>query len=289
MKKIKDNSFFIHKTAISAMFVLGQLIIIMPYNNNRYIAFSFCIAVALGTAVCLLSNMVAQKCLEHRRNVFSLAFFGTVAVFSAFAAADVFKTYCSFANRVLLPDSKVIIVILFGIVCLYFALKKQQSQLKFGLLSFIFCTVAIILFTVFLSPEFHLKNMEIPTDFKVTELFYSASEYFFDFSLPLMALGVYLAFAGKNNKAPTALGIAIGGLLLGVCILSSVLLFGLPFAAKLPFPYLEAVSCVAIGRLFSRMDLFLYTVYMLTSLVKTVVLIFCAVSCVKTMAKTNKI
>lgn len=290
MKKIKGNSFFIHRTAISAMFVLGQLIITMPVNNDRYTVFSFCIAVALGVAACLLSDAVARKCLKAKRNIFSVAFFSTAAVFSLFAAADVFKTYCRFVRAVLLPDSSTAaVVILFGLVCLYFALKKQQSLLKFSLLSLTFCAAAIILFTLLLAPEFHLKNMEMPTDFKATEFFNSVTEYFFDFSLPLIALGVYLAFVGKDsNKGAMALGVTIGAVLLSACILSSVLLFGGNFAAELEFPYLDAVSCVAIGRLFSRMDLFLYTVYMLTSLVKIEGLIFCAVSCIKTIGKTNK-
>ncbi len=271
------------------MFVLGQLIIIMPRNNDRYIVFSFCIAIVLGIALCLLSDILAQKCLSAKKNIFSFLFFGAVAVFAAFSVADVFKTYCRFANKVLLSNSNAAVVILFGLVCLYFALKKQQSILKFSLLSLVFCAAAIILFTLLLSPEFHFKNIEMPTDFKITELFGSANEYFFDFSLPLITLGVYLAFIGKKNKGAIALGVTIGAVLLGASILSSVLLFGSAFAAELSFPYLDAVSCVAIGRLFSRMDLFLYTVYMLTSLVKTEVLILCAAFCVKTMAKADKI
>ncbi len=271
------------------MFVLGQLIIIMPRNNDQYFIFGFSIATVLGIAFCLLSNLIAKNCLSAKKNVFSFLFFGAVAVFSVFTAAEVFKTYCRFASNILLPNSSISVFILFGLVCLYFALKKQQSVLKFGLLSLVFCASAIILFTLLLSPEFHLKNIEMPTDFKVTELFYSASEYFLDFSLPLIMLGVYFAFEGKRNKCAITLGATIGAILLGAIILSSVLLFGSTFAAELPFPYLDAVSCVAIGRLFSRMDLFLYTVCMLTSLVKIIVLIFCATFCIKTMAKADKI
>ncbi|MBR4973393.1 MAG: GerAB/ArcD/ProY family transporter [Clostridia bacterium] len=238
---------------------------------------------SLGIALCILSDVITQKFLSLKNNIFSFLFFGAVAVFSAFAAADVFKTYCYFAKKILLPDSSISVVILFSLVCLYFALKKQQSLLKFSLLSLVFCGVAIILFTLLLAPEFQFINLETIGRFEIN------AECFIDFSLPLIALGVYLAFLGKKNKGAIVLGVTTGGMLLGVSILSSVLLFGNAFAEALEFPYLEAVSCVAIGRLFSRMDLILYVVYMLTSLVKAEVLIFCAVSCIKTMAKPNKI
>ena len=63
-------------------------------------------------------------------------------------------------------------------------------------------------------------------------------------------------------------------MLLGITILNSVLLFGIEFSGVLDYPYSSAGSTVTFGNLFTRMDGFLYFVYLASCIVKCAVGIF---------------
>ena len=87
---------------------------------------------------------------------------------------------------------------------------------------------------------------------------------------------VLIAFFAKSEgfkKGVTLLGVGVGCVAFGICILNSVLLFGIDFAGELAYPYSVAGSTVTFGYLFTRMDGLLYFVYLISCVIKCTVAI----------------
>ena len=88
---------------------------------------------------------------------------------------------------------------------------------------------------------------------KLSEIYPQFKEYFFNPLLPTLLIGIYEAcvFEKVRPKA-TFWGLGLGFILLGMCILNSVLLFGPRLAAILDYPYASAVTGTTLTVLRSR-------------------------------------
>ena len=102
--------------------------------------------------------------------------------------------------------------------------------------------------------------------------------YFLNLVLPSIAV-LFFCMTDSGVSALGALcGVSAGALFCAVAVLDSVLSFGLSLAAKLSYPYIDDISTVTAGSLFTRMDGFAYFTFFACYVLK------CAV-CIKTSAR----
>ncbi len=278
---MKNKALFsVHFAAVSALFILGTAVINLPRENaDRY---TFLVYMAVSVALVGVSFLI----LPLLSKVFggdtvllrwiSVAVYTASAVYALFCAGGAFSDFIKFAGKILLPDtSRSVIIAVFLLVAVYFCTKKQESVLKFFLLSFALCLIFIVFFFFATAYNYNLRNIFIFSLPNFKTFISGAKPYFTAVFLPSLLLPVYnlLVFDNKRGSAYYC-GTAIGTAVLGFCILSPLLLFGADLAGKMDYPYAAAVSTVTVGRIFTRMDGFSYFIYFASALCKICVCVF---------------
>ena len=86
---------------------------------------------------------------------------------------------------------------------------------------------------------------------------------------------IAIAFIGSSGdtipRRTAALSFALGVVLTFTVVFDGILSFGLPLAAKLEYPYIDDISTVNVGSLFTRMDAFAYFAFFNCYIIKCAV------------------
>ncbi len=263
--KASSNSYSKHFVALTALLILGNGVITAPQKNaDNYNFLGFLIACGIAVAVYFICTFLPVTKVTAI-GIWLLAFY---------CIADAFITFIRFISENLLPDTKpYLIAVPFVLILLYIGFQKEQMLFKFSLISY-FVTAAVILFFFFATAkDFNVSNIFINRLPSLENLLGQLVPYLKSLVLPAALLAV---FARLNNmkKTVSVLGLSLGFLSFGLCILNSVLLFGIELSGVLDYPYSSAGSTVTFGNLFTRMDGFLYFVYLASCIVKCGVGIF---------------
>lgn len=273
----KTSPFTKSSVSASALFILGNAVIVLPHKNaDEYTFLAFLAVSFLSLLLSVLILPVAKKSLNAYANPFiKYIILIPLCIGAIFIAADTFYDFTFFISSAVLPQvSSLVIILSFFAVILYFATKRQENILKFSLILLFFCLISIVFFFFATIKDFEIRNIYI---FKIPELkvfFKNIIPYLYKILLPSLILPFYSVFVFKNKKSGTVLGTALGLFLLSLCILTSVLTFSINLASKLSYPYFSAISTVSIGRIFTRMDGFSYILYFGSSIIKINICIF---------------
>ncbi len=295
----KNVAFSTHSTCLSALFVLGSAVVSMPVKEaNEFTVIGFLIAAVsaflffgLISPLCkrVFTPDYSGNCVWRKKLPLGVIFLST-AVFSLWCAADTFRTFSEFANQVILPDTPdIYAVIILGFVAVFFTTRRQEDSLKFFFLAFWAVLFMVVFFFFAMLPNFEWENIWFfnITDFKT--LFAQTKPYLLNPVLPMLLLPVYNSLTFKNNRSGTVFaGMTAGFVMLFVCVIGPVLLFGASFAGEVRYPYSAAVSTVSIGRLFSRLDGFSYFLYFICLLAKITTCLFVMTSCLKKINRLLK-
>jgi hypothetical protein len=260
--KTENNFLNKHFICLSSLFVLGNGVITAPSANaNEYNFLAFLISSVLAVVVAVVFFIIPLNRLT------SLFFI----IFGFYVFGDTFIDFIKFIKNNLLPDTPPFLIVLpFVLILVYAAFKRVELLLKFALICFFAVVGVILLFFLATLKDFNIKNIFIYQMPKMTVVFEQILPYLKTVTLPVGLLPI-LAKTNGIKKSANIIGVAVGCLLFGVCILNSVLLFGFPFASVLDYPYSSAGSTVTFGNLFTRMDGLLYFVYLASSFVKCIV------------------
>ena len=265
MKANADKFYRKHFLGLSALFVLGNTVITTPQiNANEFSFLGFLVAGVVTLVVYLLVYLLPF-------NKITAVMFCLLALCSI---GDAGVSFVRFIHKNLLPETKPFFIVLpFVLVLIFIAFKPKEMLFKFSLVSFL-PVVAVILFFFFSTlKDFKAQNIfiyELPN----LKVFYNQTlPYIKSVALPC-ALLAFFSKLSYFKKSYAISGFLIGLVLLGITILNSVLLFGIEFSGVLDYPYSSAGSTVTFGNLFTRMDGFLYFVYLVSCIVKCSVSIF---------------
>lgn len=285
---MKQNTrFFTHTVAIWSLFIMGNAIINMPFKNSNEYTFSGLIAAGIsGVFLYLITLPIAKKlfrddCCKDKPlliKILSGIAYLALLIFSLFCASDAFIDFVNFIKAIVLKDSSMFFIILiFLAVIFFFSLRRQEDILKFFLIAFWFVLAIVIFFFIATSFKFEFRNIFIFKLPELGELFEQSKPYILNPVIPSVLLPFYNVGVFKNPKIKSGMiGYILGCILLAVCVIGTVLLFGSNFSGILSYPYSMAISTVSIGRLFTRLDGFSYFVYFTTALAKITVCIFVA-------------
>lgn len=289
----KKAVFYTHSAAITAIFIMGNAVINLPVKNaDEYTFFSYLLTSLFSVAAILiltpLANWVFGEDGENTgilKKIVVFIFCFSAAVFAIFCAGDAFLDFGNFAKEILIASSeKGVIFLIFLAVSVFFVSRRQEDILKFALLGFWFCFLFILFFFFGAAENYDMRNIFIFSlpDLKTT--FSQAKPYFLNPFLPTLLIPVYQAFVfRKIRKTALVFGAVSGYVMLGLCVLGSLLLFGPELAGRLDYPYASAVSTVTVGRIFTRLDGFSYIIYFVSSLIKVTVCSFIIRSCLEKM------
>lgn len=286
--------FTLHKFALSAIFIIGNAVTELPQKGADEFSFlAFILSSFLIFVVYILSDLIFGFLLNNSSvfgGILKIIMLLVVAIFASFMASSVFSKTLKFISAVILPNTKLIyIVLLLFAVTLYFIFKRQENILKFSLISFVFIGIIILFFFLAASDRFDFKNiviLRLPTFSEITA---QTKPFLWSYILPAVILPVYFKFVFKGCKRGAALGgILAGTALAGLSVLMPLFLFGPEFAGRLDYPFSSAISTVTVGRLFTRLDGFSYFVFFGCAIIKITVCAFVVYNSLKIINQTMK-
>lgn len=286
-----------HIAALTALFILGDSVIRIPAESAGSFTFWGLILTFAATlllypmllpAVSFLTKSFSSKNTAVR--ITAAALLTAAAVYSLRNAGLCFKRFIDFVSVLLLPDTpEFFITLLFIAVVAALAVKNQEVLLKFSLISFAVSAVIIILFFALSAKDFNFGNIAVYRLPSASEFKEAVLPFIRGVSLPLLLLPVYNAvYFKKAEPAASLSGIAFGFIMLSLCLLDSLLIFGPDLAARIDYPLSAAVSTVTVGPLFFRMDGVSYFLYFTSSLIKTVFCLKLSYSSLKKIKEITK-
>ena len=263
--KTFNNLYNKHFIALTVLFVLGNACITTPQKNaDRFNFLAFMISCVIAVLVYLIACFIPI----NRITVIPVWLLGFYCI------SDAFITFVKFISYDLLPQTQRFLIILpIALLLIYIGLQKSDVLYKFSLLCGVLSVAVILFFFISTAKDFNVKNIFIYKLPRMDALYRQVLPYLKSIALPAILLSFFAR--EENIKKSTALcGLAFGFLAFGICLLNSVLLFGIEFSGVLDYPYSSAGSTVTFGNLFTRMDGFLYFVYLATCVAKCAVGIF---------------
>ena len=251
-----------HFILLSLLFVLGNACITAPAkiaDEYNFLAFLAAFVITVAAGFCAYFIPVNKITLLP------------IWLLGLYCTADAFITFAVFIGQNLLPNSPRFLIILpLAVLLGYMAFLKGNAILKFSLISGVFSLAVIVFFFCSTAKNFNIKNIFIYSLPNATNFCEQIIPYFKSLLLPALLLAIF-ARLEDMKKSALITGLSLGLLCFGLCILNSVLLFGIKLSSALDYPYSAAGSVVTYGYLFTRLDGFLYFVYLATTVVKCAV------------------
>ena len=268
---------------LSGLSAVGSLLISLPlsYNDGSDIisllissAFSFMLIIFFYPVAVKFfgSDFPSNKVLRFLK-IFVFIFLETVLIIIAVT------TICdlsSFTKRVVLPEVNLgFILTVFGIVGFIIGTGKISALSKTATVSLLAVAVLSVVIFAFSVPDMSFKYIKPRESFDM----FSALKTSLSFFLSSFAPGFVLVsvIGGKiSDKRSVMIGSAVGGAIILLAVLNTLLVFGGEFSGELSYPYVSAVKTVGEKDVFSGMEGFLYFTVFLSSIIKTA-LAFCGI------------
>ncbi len=264
MNKAK-NTPLISSAATVAVFTAANGLICAPYSGTSILP--FVAAAAFAFFAVAVTQFLLIKISKERAEIPKRAVFLALSIASAFAAVFSLREYSRFIFDDVLTRGNYLTVKAIFTVCVFaLAAAREHAIYKFSLLSAVLVSgvFAVLFFTSLKTFDAgNLKSAISLTGFS----FKQTAVYYFKMFLPALPAAAFVCGNEKAIKAG-ALGTAWAVLLCAVVLLDCILSFSLPLAAKLDYPYIDDISTVTVGSLFTRMDGFAYIAFFVCYLVK---------------------
>lgn len=263
--KVITSGYNKHFIALSALFILGNGVIVSPPKNaDEYNFLGFIIA-------CFVAIIIYCVCFFVPVNRFTRV---PICLLAFYCIWDAVISFIKFISDNLLPHTnRFLIVLPMILIILYIVWQRKEILLKFSFMSFFIVLTVIIFFFFATIKDFNIKNIfiyQLPT---VRSIVGQMIPYIKMLILPIVLLSFFMKMNNIKRSA-SVVGVFIGFICFGLCILNSVLLFGIGLSGILDYPYSSAGSTVTFGTLFTRLDGFLYYFYLACCIVKCGVGIF---------------
>ncbi len=253
-----SNKLFV---AMCALFILGNTVISFPSKNaDKYNFLAFLVSFSVSLAVYFLFYYIP----------FSKVFVTVVWLVALLCIGQAFVDFIIFISDNLLPQTKPILIAFPFLLLVIYTSFRGNAVLKFAFICIFILAVVFTVFFLSTAKDFTVKNIFIYDIPPIKNFGTQLLPYITNIALPTGILAVFARLNGFS-KSKGIWGIGIGFVLLGICLLNTVLLFGIKLSAALDYPYSSVGSTVTFGNLFTRLDGLLYFVYLVTCLVKCII------------------
>ena len=237
-----------------------------------------CLALfVIPMAVIAANSVFGDEGIRGKRGVCGKLLYAFFSVFAAiaafFIAAGSAREFSSFAADVML-----IRIPFWGIAsiflgfCAYLAGKGAEVIQKFSFVAFLIIAVTVPMLFLLSSPNFEMLDVFSLFDLKKISAGGVLSALGGVFAPAIIAI-IYFSLHKNTKMRPRSalLSVLISAAILLICFLNVTLLLGEGFGKTREYPYSEAVSAVSAGKLFARMEGFVYMIYYAAAAVKTAV------------------
>ena len=264
--------------SVIAAFTAANSLISAPFYGSGILPFIVALAVGAIT-LSLLSKPITQFFAAPCSAIYKKILFALIIGLCVLAAGLGAKEYCVFIYRAVLVRSNIWLIRITFCLCVFFlAVSEKIAIYKFSLLTAIMSGSVFSVLFLLSAKNFNIKNLYGIFDFSSFS-FLQAGIYLLKMILPTVIAIIFVGAAGDIMPRRTAaFGFIMSTFLSVTVVFDSVLSFGLPLAAKLPYSYIDDISTVNVGSLFTRMDAFAYFAFFACYILKCAVCLKLAAS-----------
>lgn len=276
----RDSVYNKHAVCLTALFIIGNTLIYFPRGRNALMSlFGMLAAFILSYGLYFLFSVLQQKksdkglagsLFENFPKPFAYIVGAGLCGLALVVAVICADDYINYVDVFRLPSTpKFIIAILFLFMVWWLSSVKKTVLYKTALLAFIYVAVTVVVMFLLSMQQFSTENL-LPIELKPAEI---ASDGVLIFARSFGSGIILLCFIGRAS-GPDArkihlLGLTLGGVILTLCILNIVLIFGPEISSRLSLPYASAMSVISLGETFTRLEGFSYVNYYFCTLIKS--------------------
>ncbi|MBR5923682.1 MAG: GerAB/ArcD/ProY family transporter [Clostridia bacterium] len=284
MNNAKERPLILPAAAV-AVFTVANGMIKAPYFSGSILPFvaAFILGVPAFCGVGILRLKLYGCCnLYVKRTALFIVF--AFAGFAAILATSEFSRFIF--DDVLVHENYLVIKAVFAVCVFALSVCEENVIYKFSLLCAVL--VSTVFFVLFLTSvkTFDANNIKSALTFSDFSLKQTGA-YFARTILPALIAAVHVCENKKAVKAG-AFGIAWAFALCSLVLLDCILSFSLPLAAKLDYPYIDDISTVTVGSLFTRMDGFAYIAFFVCYLLKCALCVSLGAKCLEKAGLCHK-
>jgi hypothetical protein len=259
---VKKRTFPIRKLAPAVLFTVGNSLIRYPWRaaGDETLTLLLSLAIALPAVLLLypllrelFGGVLHMHPIKRIVAVIVSAVIGTYALFCAYrSCAD----YIRFTSEMILPSAHALPLALgFLLSAAWLSSLDSQRMNSFALLSLGFVLLCVVVLFLFGFPYFQRENLPLILPKVFSDPSVTLPMLWKESLLPLVILSAYFArTVPKRGRLPLALGVALGSLILALCVVQTLLIFGAFYAAELRYPYSYAVRILSVGPYFFRLE-----------------------------------
>ena len=262
---------------LTALSTVGNLIISLPITkNDGSDILSVIIAAAFSFALFIFVYPLLEKFMNSEKMgngiVLRVIRIAVYLLLQAVLILITVTTLCDFSaftvNTVLPNRDSGLIFAVFAVTAFIIGTNKMSALSKTATI-FLIITVLLTAIIFLLSiPDMTLKYLTPREDLDLFGTTKTAFSVFIS-SFAQSFLICVASGAELRDKRSALIGSAIGGVIIVLCLLNTLLVFGGEFSGELSYPYISAVKTVGTGDVFSGMEGFLYVTVFLSCIMKT--------------------
>lgn len=288
---MKNKTVYSHLTqsALICTFIIADGLLLMPLYEKNILPMLSAILICVPV-FSLLSKPIA-RIFSLKGRFLKTVFFLSLAVTAVLTAFFCAKEYTGFIyNGVLIRENMFFIKLIFALCVFFLSVCQNSTAFKFSLLSALFAIAVFAVLLLTSAKTFDIKNFNSAFNFSDISLKQTAI-YSYKLFVPLIFGILFICETSGYKETDSSYilyGELAGAVLAIIVVFDSILSFGLPLAAKLKYPYIDDISTVTVGSLFTRMDGFAYFAFFACYLLKCGVLIKLAVNSICRLGFKNK-
>ncbi|MEE0946538.1 MAG: GerAB/ArcD/ProY family transporter [Acutalibacteraceae bacterium] len=262
MDNVKSNLPYV---AITGLFIIGNSIINLPLSKYpQGVVIGFLLSVILGLVFIIIALKKSDRIFSSKLSI------SVLVTYSLFCALVTVRNFITFSDRVLLTEAKTIIPSLLFITLLYiFCRANKNVILKISTVSFAVITITSLLFFILNLPNISFNYLIKINEIDLKGVIYEALA----FLLLSFIQSIILIYFLKNNikKHSVLTGYFYAVLILSICLIQTIGIFGTALTGQLLNPYASSVSIISLGDKFLRLEGFSYFLYFAATLIKSAV------------------
>lgn len=264
----------IYKSISAAMFLFGNIALLVPYNNAKKGEFTgFILAFFVSLALYFLYVFILKKIKTAKIGTGFYAV-GIVLIFLClFVSAVTANHYIDYISAdVLIKSRKIFSLLGFGVVNIFLITKSKNTLLKFSGITFCFTVISLIILLLLSFDNLDGNNFNSLFVGNIKCIAQGSLKYLYKAFLFPFVFAVFSVFCFDNaSQKNDIIGFLIGFLMLSVCFLSATLTFSLSEASAMTHAYPISISVILVGQLFTRMDGMAYFIFFFSALIKAAI------------------
>ena len=280
----KSSLFKKHSISLIAIFIIGNTLIYFPNKLDiKSSSLGLILSITLSIPLFLLFYKINKKCLstnileeiKYNSNKLYKIILCAIFLISAFLIAlPCLSEYVSYVNRFRMPLTyKIIISVIFMALVIYIAYSKKSAIYKLSIICFIYVLLSSVILFILSFNHFDFSNL-LPVEFKGKDVLSSIIILIAKSFATIILLSLFFKNEKDKPRSIYLMGLFLGGIILFICVLNVLLIFGSKITEELSLPYANAMSVISLGDVFTRLEGFSYLNYFACSIIKTATCLF---------------